>query len=191
MLYSNSMKPVALPPGRAKLSTKPAPTGSTTPTNTIGTVRVACSNETKDGELIARMTSGASATNSAEYLRALSASPAGQADIWAARIRALILIKSCPPNSGIHKLIFGRQHVHTIERWSMYRHILIPTDGSELAEQAVTNGLSLAKSVGAKVTVIIVEEPITGSVLRHLQNTAHLRNSANTPSRSRITLRAC
>jgi nucleotide-binding universal stress UspA family protein len=42
----------------------------------------------------------------------------------------------------------------------MYRHILIPTDGSELAEQAVTNGLALAKSVGAKVTVIIVEEPI-------------------------------
>ena len=41
----------------------------------------------------------------------------------------------------------------------MYRHILIPTDGSELAEHAVTNGLSLAKSVGAKVTVIIVEDP--------------------------------
>jgi len=38
----------------------------------------------------------------------------------------------------------------------MYRHILIPTDGSELAEQAVTHGLSLAKSVGAKVTVIKV-----------------------------------
>ena len=42
----------------------------------------------------------------------------------------------------------------------MDRHILIPTDGSELAEHAVTNGLSLAKSVGAKVvTVIIVHEP--------------------------------
>ena len=41
----------------------------------------------------------------------------------------------------------------------MYRHILIPTDGSELAEQAVTNGLSLAKSLGAKITVIIVEQP--------------------------------
>ena len=41
----------------------------------------------------------------------------------------------------------------------MYRHILIPTDGSELAEHAVTNGLSLAKSVGAKVTVIVVEQP--------------------------------
>jgi len=41
----------------------------------------------------------------------------------------------------------------------MYRHILIPTDGSELAEHAVTNGLALAKSMGAKVTVIVVEEP--------------------------------
>lgn len=41
----------------------------------------------------------------------------------------------------------------------MYRHILIPTDGSELAEHAVTNGLSLAKSLGAKVSVIIVEAP--------------------------------
>ena len=41
----------------------------------------------------------------------------------------------------------------------MYQHILIPTDGSELAEHAVTHGLSLAKSVGAKVTVIIVEDP--------------------------------
>src|SRR5215467_1325626 len=46
-----------------------------------------------------------------------------------------------------------------IERWSMYRHILIPTDGSELVEHAVTNGLALAKSVGAKVTVIVVEDP--------------------------------
>ena len=44
MPYSNDVKPVMLPPGRARLSTKPAPTGSTTPTNTIGTVRVACCN---------------------------------------------------------------------------------------------------------------------------------------------------
>lgn len=40
----------------------------------------------------------------------------------------------------------------------MYRHILIPTDGSELAEHAVTNGLALAKSLGAKVSAIVVEE---------------------------------
>ncbi len=39
----------------------------------------------------------------------------------------------------------------------MYRHILIPTDGSELAHRAVTHGLALAKSVGAKVTALTVE----------------------------------
>ena len=42
----------------------------------------------------------------------------------------------------------------------MYQHILIPTDGSELAERAVTHGLSLAKFLRAKVTVVIVEEPV-------------------------------
>jgi len=39
----------------------------------------------------------------------------------------------------------------------MYRHILIPTDGSDLAHKAVVHGLSLAKVVGAKVTVLTVE----------------------------------
>ena len=39
----------------------------------------------------------------------------------------------------------------------MYRHILIPTDGSELAHKAVVHGLGLAKSVGAKVTALTVE----------------------------------
>ena len=40
---------MTLPPGRAKLSTKPAPTGSRTIANTIGTVRVACSNAAVPG----------------------------------------------------------------------------------------------------------------------------------------------
>src|SRR5258708_38673025 len=39
----------------------------------------------------------------------------------------------------------------------MYRHILIPTDGSELAGRAVRHGLALAKAVGAKVTALTVE----------------------------------
>jgi nucleotide-binding universal stress UspA family protein len=39
----------------------------------------------------------------------------------------------------------------------MYRHILIPTDGSKLAHQAVVHGLSLAKAIGAKVTALTVE----------------------------------
>lgn len=41
----------------------------------------------------------------------------------------------------------------------MYKHILIATDGSELAHKAVTTGLSLAKMLGAKVTAITVTEP--------------------------------
>ena len=40
----------------------------------------------------------------------------------------------------------------------MYKHILIPTDGSELSEKAIKQGLALAKSIGAKVTAITVSE---------------------------------
>src|SRR5215813_9853244 len=42
---SNCVKPVALPPGRARVSTTPVPTGSVTFTNTIGTLRLARCNE--------------------------------------------------------------------------------------------------------------------------------------------------
>ena len=45
----------------------------------------------------------------------------------------------------------------------MYRHILFATDGSNLAEHAVTDGLSLAKSVGAKATATMVIELRLGS----------------------------
>ena len=74
-LYSNCIKPVALPPGRARLSTKPAPSGSVTIANTIGTVRVACNNGPMAAVPIAKMTSGSSAANSTAYLRMLSAFP--------------------------------------------------------------------------------------------------------------------
>ena len=78
MPYSKVVNPVALPPGRAKLATKPAATGSGVCANTIGTVRVACSNGPTIVPPEARMTSGASATNSAAYLRVRSVSPAPQ-----------------------------------------------------------------------------------------------------------------
>ena len=79
--YSREMNPVALPPGRARLSTKPAPTGSARAVNTIGTVRVACSNAATAGLPLERMTSDASATNSAAYSRTSSALPRGPAGI--------------------------------------------------------------------------------------------------------------
>ena len=34
----------------------------------------------------------------------------------------------------------------------MFKHILLPTDGSELSESTARNGIALAKLVGAKVT---------------------------------------
>lgn len=40
----------------------------------------------------------------------------------------------------------------------MYRHILIATDGSELADRAVVHGSALAKSVGSKATIVTVTE---------------------------------
>jgi len=46
----------------------------------------------------------------------------------------------------------------------MYAHILIATDGSELAEKAVEQGLTLAKKLGSKVTAITVTEPWTSAV---------------------------
>lgn len=41
----------------------------------------------------------------------------------------------------------------------VFTHILIPTDGSELAGKAVTEGLALARAVGAKVTFVTALEP--------------------------------
>jgi nucleotide-binding universal stress UspA family protein len=34
----------------------------------------------------------------------------------------------------------------------MYKHILIPTDGSELSERAIDAGIALARDLGARVT---------------------------------------
>lgn len=41
----------------------------------------------------------------------------------------------------------------------MYKHFLIPTDGSELAREAIKSGIALAKVLGAKVTGITVTAP--------------------------------
>src|SRR6476661_1177858 len=60
----------------------------------------------------------------------------------------------------------------------MYRHILIPTDGSKPAEHGVAHGLALAKSLGAKVSVIFVVEPfseMTGRSLEAVARYAELR----------------
>src|SRR5262249_60271698 len=73
--YSKAVKPVALVPGRARLSTNPPPTGSTVVTNTIGTERDARCNGPTVALPVATITSGASATTSTAYLRMRPASP--------------------------------------------------------------------------------------------------------------------
>ena len=41
----------------------------------------------------------------------------------------------------------------------MYKHILVPTDGSELSQEAIDHGIGLAKALNAKVTAVTVSEP--------------------------------
>ena len=46
----------------------------------------------------------------------------------------------------------------------MYRHLLLATDGSELAQKAVAQGLGLAKALQARVTAVTVIEPVPAMV---------------------------
>jgi nucleotide-binding universal stress UspA family protein len=46
-----------------------------------------------------------------------------------------------------------------MEAMAMYRHILIPTDGSDLSRKAIQHGIALAKSEGAKVSGMTVTAP--------------------------------
>jgi nucleotide-binding universal stress UspA family protein len=41
----------------------------------------------------------------------------------------------------------------------MFSHILIPTDGSLFSDKAVEMGLALAKSLGARVTILTASLP--------------------------------
>jgi nucleotide-binding universal stress UspA family protein len=41
----------------------------------------------------------------------------------------------------------------------MYKHILVPTDGSPLSDKAVRDGVALAKSLGARLTAVTVSKP--------------------------------
>jgi len=41
----------------------------------------------------------------------------------------------------------------------MFKHILIPTDGSQLSDSAALNAVQLAKSIAARVTAITVSTP--------------------------------
>lgn len=50
----------------------------------------------------------------------------------------------------------------------MYKHILIPTDGSPLSRSAAVAGVKLAKALGAKVTAVYAAPPATPLVYKDL-----------------------
>jgi nucleotide-binding universal stress UspA family protein len=47
----------------------------------------------------------------------------------------------------------------------MYKHILLPTDGSELSKRAIEHGIALAKTVKARVTALVVSTPLQALVV--------------------------
>ena len=49
----------------------------------------------------------------------------------------------------------------------MYKHILIATDGSELANRALAHGLALANQVKAPVTLVTVTQPWSAFDMAH------------------------
>ena len=54
----------------------------------------------------------------------------------------------------------------------MFKHILIPTDGSPLAKKAIDAGVALAKEMGASVTGYYAIEPVP----RHIYGEGYLAN---------------
>jgi nucleotide-binding universal stress UspA family protein len=50
----------------------------------------------------------------------------------------------------------------------MYRHILLPVDGSEPSDRAARRGIDLAKALGARVTVVTVTTPWATQFSREL-----------------------
>lgn len=47
----------------------------------------------------------------------------------------------------------------------MFKHILVATDGSELAQSALIKAVGLAKALGAKLSVVWVAEPYAPQIL--------------------------
>ena len=48
----------------------------------------------------------------------------------------------------------------------MYKHILIATDGSELADKGVEHGLKLASALGARATILTASQSLSPEAVR-------------------------
>ena len=57
----------------------------------------------------------------------------------------------------------------------MYKHILIPTDGSRLSTRAVQHGIAIARATGARVTGLFVAPAPTPLLFKGLVPVRHLQ----------------
>ena len=53
----------------------------------------------------------------------------------------------------------------------MYKHILIPTDGSERSARAIAQGVALAAAINGRVTALMATVPIPPVVLEEARGT--------------------
>ena len=51
----------------------------------------------------------------------------------------------------------------------MYKRIIVPTDGSDITAKAVQTAITLAKTLGAKLSTISVKEPFPYSAISEMQ----------------------
>ena len=73
-------------------------------------------------------------------------------------------------------------------RPTLFKNILVLTDGSDLAAKAVEQGILFAKEIGAKITVMTVTEPF------HVLSLARVNSNtprSNTRSMPRLMQRNC
>jgi nucleotide-binding universal stress UspA family protein len=71
----------------------------------------------------------------------------------------------------------------------MYKHILIPTDGSKLSNHAITQGIALARSTGARVTGLFVAPAPTPLVFAGLRPVAHMQPDEHAAMTARAATR--
>ena len=71
----------------------------------------------------------------------------------------------------------------------MFRNILIPTDGSDLAAKAVEHGVHFAKEIGAKITAVTVTEPFHFLWCPRTNSNTHRSNTRSTQSLTPISVR--
>lgn len=57
----------------------------------------------------------------------------------------------------------------------MYKHILLPTDGSKLSERAAVAGVKLAAKLGARVTGLFVAPPATPVVYERFMPVKYMK----------------